>query len=279
MMFEKAGGLIGSSPAQVSKGCLRIEDLVEDVHPKSTYLTPRSCIYMKYIFIDVSLGKGEASSDQDEEYFGWILKLEQQIGAVESTYKSRKKKEAKRLSIIQFHCQELLIISGQQCSVNGSNWLRAGKTLLAKTLARVVNVTFVIADATTLTQAGYVGEDVESIFYKLLVVADFNVEAAQQATTMANTFIIIISCFDSSTLLILYSCVYVISGKDVVQLRKSICTPGMVLQFGFGSDSANPHLSHNHEQNKIRGWWDVLHQEEKCNAITSLFIEERTKKN
>ncbi|CAI9278619.1 unnamed protein product [Lactuca saligna] len=155
----------------------------------------------------------------------------------------------------------------------------SGKTLLAKTLARVVNVTFVIADATTLTQAGYVGEDVESIFYKLLVVADFNVEAAQQATTMANTFIIIISCFDSSTLLILYSCVYVISGKDVVQLRKSICTPGMVLQFGFGSDSANPHLSHNHEQNKIRGWWDVLHQEEKCNAITSLFIEERTKKN
>ncbi|KAI7756290.1 hypothetical protein M8C21_032835, partial [Ambrosia artemisiifolia] len=55
-----------------------------------------------------------------------------------------------------------------------------GKTLLAKTLARVVNVPFVIADATTLTQAGYVGEDVESILYKLLVAADFNVEAAQQ---------------------------------------------------------------------------------------------------
>ncbi|GFZ09539.1 CLP protease regulatory subunit X [Actinidia rufa] len=56
----------------------------------------------------------------------------------------------------------------------------SGKTLLAKTLARVVNVPFVIADATTLTQAGYVGEDVESILYKLLMVADFNVEAAQQ---------------------------------------------------------------------------------------------------
>ncbi|GMP63241.1 hypothetical protein CsSME_00025006 [Camellia sinensis var. sinensis] len=56
----------------------------------------------------------------------------------------------------------------------------SGKTLLAKTLARVVNVPFVIADATTLTQAGYVGEDVESILYKLLVVAEFNVEAAQQ---------------------------------------------------------------------------------------------------
>ncbi|KAK4438409.1 CLP protease regulatory subunit CLPX2, mitochondrial [Sesamum alatum] len=56
----------------------------------------------------------------------------------------------------------------------------SGKTLLAKTLARVVNVPFVIADATTLTQAGYVGEDVESILYKLLMVADFDVEAAQR---------------------------------------------------------------------------------------------------
>ncbi|CAN6564792.1 unnamed protein product [Malus baccata var. baccata] len=56
----------------------------------------------------------------------------------------------------------------------------SGKTLLAKTLARFVNVPFVIADATTLTQAGYVGEDVESILYKLLTVADYNVTAAQQ---------------------------------------------------------------------------------------------------
>ncbi|XP_022844482.1 CLP protease regulatory subunit CLPX1, mitochondrial-like isoform X2 [Olea europaea var. sylvestris] len=56
----------------------------------------------------------------------------------------------------------------------------SGKTLLAKTLARLVNVPFVIADATTLTQAGYVGEDVESILYKLLTVADYNIAAAQQ---------------------------------------------------------------------------------------------------
>lgn len=56
----------------------------------------------------------------------------------------------------------------------------SGKTLLAKTLARVVNVPFAVADATTLTQAGYVGEDVESILYKLLMEAEFNVEAAQK---------------------------------------------------------------------------------------------------
>ncbi|CAI6007451.1 unnamed protein product [Closterium sp. NIES-65] len=56
----------------------------------------------------------------------------------------------------------------------------SGKTLLAKTLARFVNVPFAIADATTLTQAGYVGEDVEMILYKLLQSANFSVSAAQQ---------------------------------------------------------------------------------------------------
>ncbi|GJD10190.1 CLP protease regulatory subunit CLPX1, mitochondrial [Galdieria sulphuraria] len=56
----------------------------------------------------------------------------------------------------------------------------SGKTLLAKTLARQVNVPFVIVDATTLTQAGYVGEDVESILYKLLQAAHFNIPLAQK---------------------------------------------------------------------------------------------------
>lgn len=56
----------------------------------------------------------------------------------------------------------------------------SGKTLLVKTLARFVNVPFAIADATTLTQAGYAGEDVDSILCKLLMAADFNVAAAQQ---------------------------------------------------------------------------------------------------
>ena len=55
-----------------------------------------------------------------------------------------------------------------------------GKTLLAKTLARLVNVPFAMADATTLTQAGYVGEDVESILYKLYQASGYNAAAAQQ---------------------------------------------------------------------------------------------------
>lgn len=56
----------------------------------------------------------------------------------------------------------------------------SGKTLLARTLARVLNVPFAIGDATTLTEAGYVGEDVENLLLKLLHSADFDIEAAQR---------------------------------------------------------------------------------------------------
>ena len=55
-----------------------------------------------------------------------------------------------------------------------------GKTLLAQTLARILDLPFTIADATTLTEAGYVGEDVENIILKLLQSADYNVERAQR---------------------------------------------------------------------------------------------------
>ena len=55
----------------------------------------------------------------------------------------------------------------------------SGKTLFAQTLAKILNVPFAIADATTLTEAGYVGEDVENILLRLLQAADFDVERAQ----------------------------------------------------------------------------------------------------
>ena len=55
----------------------------------------------------------------------------------------------------------------------------SGKTLLAKTLAKILNVPFAVADATTLTEAGYVGEDVENILLKLIQAADYDIEKAQ----------------------------------------------------------------------------------------------------
>ncbi|XP_057542868.1 CLP protease regulatory subunit CLPX2, mitochondrial [Amaranthus tricolor] len=79
-----------------------------------------------------------------------------------------------------YKCEDLDHVELEKSNVLLMGPTGCGKTLLAKTMARLVNVPFVIADATTLTQASYVGEDVESILYKLLMAADFNVEAAQQ---------------------------------------------------------------------------------------------------
>ena len=75
--------------------------------------------------------------------------------------------------------------SGKDVELSKSNILLVGptgcgKTLLAQTLARIIDVPFTMADATTLTEAGYVGEDVENIILKLLQAADYNVEKAQR---------------------------------------------------------------------------------------------------
>jgi ATP-dependent protease Clp, ATPase subunit len=61
----------------------------------------------------------------------------------------------------------------------------SGKTLLAQTLARLLDVPFAMADATTLTEAGYVGEDVENIVQKLLQKADYDVEKAKKALSIS----------------------------------------------------------------------------------------------
>lgn len=63
---------------------------------------------------------------------------------------------------------------------NESSNFSTGKTLLAQTLARCLDVPFAICDCTTLTQAGYVGEDIESVIAKLLQDANYSVEKAQQ---------------------------------------------------------------------------------------------------
>lgn len=75
--------------------------------------------------------------------------------------------------------------SGSEVEISKSNILicgptGCGKTLLAQTLAKIIDVPFTMADATTLTEAGYVGEDVENIVLKLLQASDYNVERAQR---------------------------------------------------------------------------------------------------
>jgi len=96
--------------------------------------------------------------------------------------------EAKKvLSVAVYNHYKRLSIKGKadDLEIDKSNVILVGrtgtgKTLLAKTIAKTLNVPFCIADATVLTEAGYVGEDVESILSRLLQAADFNVEAAEK---------------------------------------------------------------------------------------------------
>ena len=85
------------------------------------------------------------------------------------------------------HYKRLTVVEGDDNSIelDKSNVMLigptgTGKTLLAKTLARILNVPFAIGDATTLTEAGYVGEDVENLLLKLLQAADYDLENAQR---------------------------------------------------------------------------------------------------
>jgi ATP-dependent Clp protease ATP-binding subunit ClpX len=89
--------------------------------------------------------------------------------AVHNHYK-RLNPETKSNKDIELSKSNILLVGPTGC----------GKTLLAQTLARILDVPFTMADATTLTEAGYVGEDVENIILKLLQAADYNVEKAQR---------------------------------------------------------------------------------------------------
>ena len=89
--------------------------------------------------------------------------------AVHNHYK-RLNNETKSNKDIELSKSNILLVGPTGC----------GKTLLAQTLARIIDVPFTMADATTLTEAGYVGEDVENIILKLLQSADYNVEKAQR---------------------------------------------------------------------------------------------------
>jgi len=105
----------------------------------------------------------------DEHVIGQIYAKEVLSVAVHNHYK-RLNYEPKSSKDVELSKSNILLVGPTGC----------GKTLLAQTLAKIVDVPFTMADATTLTEAGYVGEDVENIILKLLQAADYNVEKAQR---------------------------------------------------------------------------------------------------
>ncbi len=139
--------------------------------------------------------------DDDDQYYDEEDVLPEKTGRSEeldiNLYKPKQIKEfldeyvvgqdeAKKVLSVQVYNHYKRIISGKELDVElqKSNILMlgptgSGKTFLAQTLAKILNVPFAIADATTLTEAGYVGEDVENILLKLIQAADYDVEKAE----------------------------------------------------------------------------------------------------
>ncbi len=133
-----------------------IQEELEDVNEIDEIHLPKP-IEIKEILDDYVIGQNEAKK---------VLAV-----AVYNHYKrlSDNAKEAKDNNQVELAKSNILLVGPTGC----------GKTLLAETLARLLNVPFTIADATTLTEAGYVGEDVENIIQKLLAKCDYDVDKAQ----------------------------------------------------------------------------------------------------
>lgn len=125
--------------------------------------------------------------DQEQPESGDSLPTPKEIRAALEEYVIGQPRAKMVLAVAVYnHYKRLNYISGKDdVELGKSNILLigptgSGKTLLAETLARLLNVPFTIADATTLTEAGYVGEDVENIIQKLLQKCDYDVEKAQR---------------------------------------------------------------------------------------------------
>ena len=126
----------------------------------------------------------EASEDEEEDF-----PVPMEIKATLDEYVIGQEEAKKNLSVAVYNHYKRLkgskkLDSKDEVELTKSNILLlgptgSGKTLLAQTLARLLDVPFTIADATTLTEAGYVGEDVENIIQKLLQKCDYDIEKAQ----------------------------------------------------------------------------------------------------
>ncbi len=143
-----------------------------------------NCIEQAHAIVknNASSGNGEPAQSMDQ------LKKPKEIKKFLDQYVIGQDQAKKQLSIAVYnHYKRLLHAQeeNKEVEIEKSNIIMigetgTGKTLLAKTIARELNVPFCIVDATILTEAGYVGEDVESILSRLLMVADYDVEKAEK---------------------------------------------------------------------------------------------------
>lgn len=153
--------LIAGPGVSICNECVsQCEQIIDDYDPYSTF---------EETYDDIPT-PAEIKSILDEYVIGQERAKKILSVAVHNHYRRINQSEYEKDSDVEFQKSNILIVGPTGC----------GKTLLAETLARILKVPFAIADATTLTEAGYVGDDVENIIHALLLKANDDIEKAQK---------------------------------------------------------------------------------------------------
>ncbi|MBQ2286488.1 MAG: ATP-dependent Clp protease ATP-binding subunit ClpX [Clostridia bacterium] len=159
------------------------DEVTRLVEGPGVYICDQCIEFCNALLFDDETGKKNKPAEKDKDF---VLPKPQEIKAKLDQYVIGQDEAKKTLSVAVYnHYKRIYKNDDPEVELNKSNVLMlgptgVGKTLLAQTLAKILEVPIAITDATTLTEAGYVGEDVENILLRLIQAADYDIEKAER---------------------------------------------------------------------------------------------------